>query len=90
MQVFYSVNNLNFRYWAWCVKLHMQENVIYYYNNITQLENHMVCNDSTNSAKLYETLFKGASISELISVLNNCGFNGAELYVYLMQNGIIE
>lgn len=90
MQVFYSVNNLNIRHWAWCAKLHLKENVIYYYNNITQLENCIVCKTSTDAINLYETLYKGVSMSELVSKLDDYGFNGVELYVYLMQNGIIE
>lgn len=90
MQVFYSVDNLDERYWAWCIKLHLKENVIYYYNNITQLENCIVCKTSTDAINLYKTLFKGVAMSELVSKLDDCGFNGSELYVYLMQNGIIE
>lgn len=90
MQVFYSVDNLDKRYWAWCVKLHLKENVIYYYNNIAQIENCIVCKTSTDAIKLYDTLFKGVSMSELVSQLESCGFNGVELYVCLMQNGIIE
>lgn len=90
MQVFYSVDNLDERYWAWCAKLHLKKNVIYYYNNITRLENYIVCKTSTDAINLYETLFKGVSMSELVSEFDDCGFNGVELYVYLMQNGIIE
>ncbi len=90
MQIFYSVDNLNTRYWAWCLKLHLKENIIHYYNNLTQVENCIVCKTSTDASDLYKTLLKGVSISELVSKLNNCGFNGVELYVHLMQNGIIE
>lgn len=90
MQIFYSVDNLNKRYWAWCVKPLLKGNIIYYYNNVTQLENYIACNTSTDAVTLYNMLFKGMSVPELISSLNNYGFNGIKLYIYLMQNGIIE
>lgn len=90
MQIFYSVDNLGKRYWAWCTKLFLKENLIYYYNNITQLENCIVCKTSIDAINLYCALFKGILMSELISILDNYGFNGTELYAYLMQNGIIE
>lgn len=90
MQVFYSVENLSVRYWAWCVKLHRKENVIHYYNNLTQTENCLICNNKTEATEIYTILHKGVSATKLISIFDRCGFNGFELYVYFMQNGIIE
>lgn len=90
MNTYYDEKNIHNIYWAWCVKRKIANNKIIVKNNISGLYYGLQFSSGDAAQKIDYKLSNGINMSQLIDVFSEMGVDGKKIYIYLIQNGIIE
>lgn len=90
MLTYYTKENIDKIFWAWCSQQQLNHNTIWIYNNITKQEYSIQFKSEINANRFLEMLKQGCLIDDIVEALSIENYNGKELFAFLMQNGLIE
>lgn len=90
MQIFYSMDNINKVYWAWCIKRQYKQDKLLLFNNITRQDYILPLGTLQNVQQIDQVLCNGIEMFDLIRLINSFGIDGEYMYSFLMQNGVLE
>ena len=90
MLVYYTKKNIGQTYLAWCTQQSINDSTLSLFNNVTKKEYCIVFANKANAVSFLELLKNGCMLDKIIKSLESEGYNGIDLYAFLMQNGLIE